>query len=122
MAHFFERDDLTPTKPKSKKNKKIGESLLTFFIIGSIFNKIERLHHDLLSSYITEREIRECLEEVIEETKRVRFSDTLLEAKKEAVVMKLINSLKFAVSSGRRLPMRDDLEEIKKIFLSFKAI
>ena len=122
MAHFFERDDLTPTKPKSKKNKKIGESHLAFFIIGSIFNKIERLHHDLLSSYLTEREIRECLEEIIEETKRVRFSDTLLEAKKEAVVMKLIDTLEFAVSSGRRLPMRDDLEEINKIFLSFKDI
>ena len=97
------------------------ETHLTFFIIGSLFNKIERLHYDILSSYLSNREIRECLEEVIEETKRVRFSDTLLEAKKEAVVMKLIDLLEFAVLNDRRLPMKDDLEEIKKLFLSFKA-
>ena len=99
------------------------ETHLAFFIIGSLFNKIERLYYDILSSkaYLSNREIRECLEEVIEETKRVRFSDTLLEAKKEAVVMKLIDLLEFAALNDRRLPMKDDLEEIKKIFLSFKA-
>ena len=69
-------------------------------------------------SGITSRQLMKCLEEIIEEAKCVRFSDSLLEPKKEIVLIKLIHLHRFVQFSDWRVTVKADLEEIKKILFT----
>ena len=100
----------------------------------SLLDKIEGLlgEYDSSIAWLTNRQIREGVIEIIEEAMHVRFNDSLLETKKETVVMKLINLLDYVVFADgnvgsrsmnnrlttQRVAINCDLEEIKKILIA----
>ena len=97
----------------------------------SLLDKIEGLlgEYDSSIAWLTNRQIREGVIEIIKEANCVRFNDRLLETKKETVVMKLINLLDYVVFADgnvgsrsmnnrlttQRVAINHDLDEIKKI-------
>ena len=100
----------------------------------SLLDKIDGLLGEDAPSiaWLTNRQIREGVIEIIEEAMHVRFNDSLLETKKETVVMKLINLLDYVVFADgnvrvpsmnnrfttQRVAINRDLEEIKKILIA----
>ena len=96
----------------------------------SLLDKIEELIEIRMSG--TTLQLMKRLEKIIEEAKCMRSNDSLLETKKETVVMKLINLLDYVVFADgnvsvpsmnnrfttQRVAINRDLEEIKKILIT----
>ena len=102
----------------------------------SLLDKIDGLlgEYDSSIAWLTNRQIRVGVIEIIKEAKCVRFNDSLRETKKETVVMKLINLLDYVVFADgnvsvpsmnnrfttQRVAINRDLEEIKEILIAIQ--
>ena len=86
----------------------------------SLLDKIEGLlgEYDFSIAYLTNQQIRVGVIEIIKEAKCVRFNDSLLETKKETVLIKLIELYRFVQFSGWSVAVNADIEEIKKILIT----
>ena len=82
----------------------------------SLLDKIEELIEIRMSG--TTLQLMKRLEKIIEEAKCMRSNDSLLETKKETVLIKLIELYRFVQFSGWSVAVNADIEEIKKILIT----